>query len=131
MKSKIEGLCLEEKKESEEKILTFTEVRDILKEREATEVELGYIQRKTLDYVLKFTKLSNEDTQKLLNILTGDKFNIKKKLAVQIVNLQYKFPETIEEIDLIFDKSDEVLTEEKKIELLEVLKEYKELAEMK
>ena len=122
---------MSEKKENEEKQLTFTEVRDLLKEREAEEVELGYIQRKALDYVSKFTTLSNDDTQKLLNILTGDKFNIRRKLAIQIVNLQYQFPETIDEIDLIFDKSDTILTEEKKIELLELLKEYKELAEMK
>ena len=122
---------MDEKKEYEEKMLTFTEVRDILKEREAEEVELGYIQRKTLDYVSKFTSLSNEDTQKLLEILTSERFNINRRLAIQIVNLQYQFPEKEDEIDLIFDKSDTILSEEKKIELLELLKEYKELAEMK
>ncbi|MHA1786149.1 MAG: hypothetical protein ACTSVY_06350 [Candidatus Helarchaeota archaeon] len=120
-----------EKKEEKEKLLTFTEVREILKEREAEEIELGYIQRKTLDYVTKFTTLSNEDSKRLLETLTGDKFNIEEKIAVQIVNLQYRFPETIEELDLIFDKSDVSLTEELKLDLLSILKEYKEMAEMK
>ena len=122
---------MDEKKEHEEKMLTFTEVRDILKEREAEEVELGYIQRKALDYVSKFTTLSNEDTQKLLEILTSERFKINRRLAIQIINLQYQFPETEDEIDLIFDKSDTILSQEKKIELIELLKEYKELAEMK
>ena len=122
---------MEDKKDYEEKQLTFTEVRDILKEREAEEVELGYIQRKALDYVSKFTTLSDDDTQKLLNILTSDKFDISRKIAIQLVNLQYQFPETIEELDLIFDKTDIIMNEEKKLELLELLKEYKELAEMK
>ncbi len=119
-----------EEKESKEKLLTITEVKEILKEREEAGIELGYVQTKAYDYVRKFSILSNEDTKKLLNILI-DKFNIEEKIAVQIVNLQYQFPETVEEIDLIFDKSDTRLDETQKMNLIELLKEYKEIGQMK
>ena len=119
-----------EKKKFEEKLLTISEVKEILKEREESGIELGYVQRKTYDYVLKFTTLSVEDSKRLFNTLI-EKFNIEEKIAVQIVNLQYQFPETIDEIDLIFDKADSKLDEAQKEELLNLLKEYKELIEMK
>lgn len=119
-----------EEKESEEKLLTITEVRDILKEREESGIELGYVQTKAYDYVRKFSTLSNEDTKKLKEILTS-KFNIEDKIATQIVNLQYQFPETVEEIDLIFDKSDMRLDEAQKLDLIDLLKEYQEIGKMK
>ena len=119
-----------EEKESEERLLTITEVKEILKEREEAGIELGYVQTKAYDYVRKFSILSNEDTKKLLDILKS-KYNIEDKLATQIVNLQYQFPETVEEIDLMFDKSDMRLDEAQKLDLIELLKEYTEIAKMK
>jgi len=119
-----------EEKESEERLLTITEVKEILKEREESGIELGYVQMKAYDYVRKFSSLSNEDTKKLLEILM-EKFNIEVKLATQIVNLQYQFPETVEEIDLLFDKSDTRLDETQKLDLIDLLKEYQEIGKMK
>ena len=116
-----------EKKIVEERNLTLAEVKDILKDREETEVELSYVQRITLDYINKFSRFNSEESRQFVNELVS-KFEIDENYAIQIVNLS-KLPETVEELDLIFDKADKRPDEKQKLEILELINTYKSRSE--
>ncbi|MHA1506879.1 MAG: RNA polymerase Rpb4 family protein [Candidatus Asgardarchaeia archaeon] len=77
------------------KYLTLPEVKEIL-ERLSKERELDYTQRITLDYVLKFSKISKEKTVELLKKIM--ELGIEEELAYQIVNIM---PKTLEELSTI------------------------------
>ncbi|MFX0133795.1 MAG: RNA polymerase Rpb4 family protein [Candidatus Hodarchaeota archaeon] len=112
-----------EKKITEEKNLTLAEVKEILKAREEKDIELSYVQRITLDYINKFSRFDTEESRQFVNDLTS-KFGIKEKYAIQIVNLSH-LPETEAELDLIFDKADQQLSDEQKKEIIQLINEYK------
>ncbi|MFX1451919.1 MAG: RNA polymerase Rpb4 family protein [Promethearchaeota archaeon] len=112
-----------EKKIVEEKNLTLGEVKEILKAREEKDTELSYVQRITLDYINKFSRFEAEESRQFVNDLIS-KFGIEEKYAIQIINLSH-LPETEAELDLIFDKADQTLSEEQKKEIIQIINEYK------
>ena len=116
-----------EKKIIEEKNLTLAEVKDILLEREEKEEELSYVQRITLDYINKFSSFNSEESRAFVNDLIS-KFEIEENYAIQIVNLS-KLPETPEELDLIFDRTEKKPTEEQKTQIIQLINEYKSRSE--
>jgi DNA-directed RNA polymerase subunit F len=81
-----------EKKELEEKKLTLPQVKKLLEA--LGEENLDQFQRRTLDYVAKFSKVDSETAEKLLEKLVVV-FDLEEDEAVQIVNCM---PETIEEL---------------------------------
>jgi len=81
-----------EKRELEEKKLTLPQVKKLLES--LGEENLDQFQRRTLDYVAKFSKVDSETAEKLLEKLLAV-FDLEEGEAVQIVNCM---PETVEEL---------------------------------
>ncbi|MFX1521502.1 MAG: RNA polymerase Rpb4 family protein [Promethearchaeota archaeon] len=73
------------KKIMDEQLLTLPEVKEILTER-GENSELGYIQRVTLDYTMKFAATDREKARKLVNELVSKFDFMDENMAVQIVN---------------------------------------------
>lgn len=104
-------------KELERRKLTLPEVKKILEER-AAEGPLNDIQRRTLEYASRFSKVSYEDALALRKEL--EKLNIEEPYIVQIINIM---PETIEELRTIFYKKYPETELLRKI--LEILNKYR------
>ena len=63
----------------------------------AKEEELGEFQRRTLDYAIKFSKIPAPKAEKLVKEL-GEKFQLERKDAIQVVNTMPRFPEELRAI---------------------------------
>jgi len=74
---------------------TTAEAKKVLEK--AKEEELGEFQRRTLDYAIKFSKISPQKAEKLVKEL-GEKFQLERKDAIQIANVM---PRYIEELRTI------------------------------
>lgn len=86
------------------------------------EAELGEFQKRTLEYTRKFSKISPERSNELLEELVK-KFQLEESIAVQIVNA---FPETIEEIRSIVAVKGRIVTNDELVNILELIKKFKE-----
>jgi DNA-directed RNA polymerase subunit F len=81
-----------EKRELSEKRLTLPQVKKVLDE--IGEENLDQFQRRTLDYVNKFSKVDAKKAEKLLEKLVKE-FDLNEAEAVQVVNCM---PETVDEL---------------------------------
>ncbi len=81
-----------EKRELSEKRLTLPQVKKVLDE--IGEENLDQFQRRTLDYVNKFSKVDAKKAEKLLEKLVKE-FDLDEAEAVQVVNCM---PETVDEL---------------------------------
>jgi DNA-directed RNA polymerase subunit F len=81
-----------EKKELSENRLTLPQVKKALEE--IGEENLDQFQRRTLDYVNKFSKVDAKTAEKLLEKLVKE-FDIDEAEAIQVVNCM---PETVDEL---------------------------------
>jgi DNA-directed RNA polymerase subunit F len=81
-----------EKRELSEKRLTLPQVKKVLEE--IGEENLDQFQRRTLDYVNKFSKVDAKTAEKLLGKLVKE-FDLDEAEAVQVVNCM---PETVDEL---------------------------------
>lgn len=100
-----------ENQESNEKKLTLPRVKSVL--QEIGEENLDQFQRRTLDYVNKFTKVDAKVAEKLLEKLINE-FGIEESEAVQVVNCM---PETVDELR-IFLASGRKIIETAKLEAI-------------
>lgn len=100
-----------ENQESNEKKLTLPQVKSVL--QEIGEENLDQFQRRTLDYVNKFTKVDDKVAEKLLEKLINE-FGIEESEAVQVVNCM---PETVDELR-IFLASGRKIIETAKLEAI-------------
>ncbi|MCW3992848.1 MAG: RNA polymerase Rpb4 [Candidatus Bathyarchaeota archaeon] len=75
----------------EKKEITVAEAKRLLEERAE---ELDPLQRRVLDYTIRFSRLSAEDATKLVEELTGGDM-LENELAVQIAN---SMPGSVEEV---------------------------------
>jgi DNA-directed RNA polymerase subunit F len=80
------------KKAASEKLLTLSQVKKLLES--IGEEELDQFQRRTLDYVSKFSRVNAGAAEKLVEKLMGE-FGLEEEEAVQIVNCM---PKSIEEL---------------------------------
>lgn len=85
-----------------EEVLSLPQVKKLL-ERRFGEGEPNYLQKITYDYVTKFSKLSPEKAEELMNKLKAE--GISPEVAAQIVNVM---PRTMDELRTL-------LTTEKKL----------------
>ncbi len=83
------------------------------------EYELSYEQNLTLDHVTKFSRLSLEDSEKLIEELEEI---VKKKLAIRITDLM---PEDLSDLRLIFAKERVPIKKEDMENILEILDKYR------
>ena len=80
------------KREVSESRLTLPQVKKVLES--VGEENLDQFQRRTLDYVTKFSKADPEKAEEILQILVKE-YEIEEAEAVQIVNCM---PETVDEL---------------------------------
>jgi DNA-directed RNA polymerase subunit F len=100
--------------ELSEKCLTLSQVKKTLET--IGEENLDQFQRRTLDYVNKFTKIGPDKAEELVEILIKD-FEFDEAEAVQIVNC---VPETVDELR-IFLAGGRKIIESKKLEKIVAL----------
>ena len=81
-----------EKRELSENRLTLPQVKKVLEE--IGEENLDQFQRRTLDYVNKFSKVDAKTAEKLLEKLVKE-FDLDEAEAIQVVNCM---PETVDEL---------------------------------
>lgn len=87
------------KKILEKEALSIPELDKALKHlKEVDESSLNPVQRRTLEYILKFSKIDSEKAALLKQRLI-DELGITEEEAVQIINLM---PKTIDEVKEIF-----------------------------
>ena len=100
-----------ENQESSEKRLTLPQVKSVLEE--IGEENLDQFQRRTLDYVNKFSKVDAKVAGKLLEKLMKE-FDLEEAEAVQVVNCM---PETVDELR-VFLASGRKIIETAKLEAI-------------
>lgn len=107
-----------------EELLTLAEVKEILlqiaEEREKGGKELRYEQKRALEHVKTFVKLTAKDAKKMVEeLLKLEK--MKPSIAIQISNI---LPVTKDEVRSIYAKERFTLTEEDLEKILDIVKKY-------
>jgi DNA-directed RNA polymerase subunit F len=99
---------------------TTAEARKTLEK--AKEEELGEFQRRTLDYTAKFAKVSPQKAEKLVREL-GEKFQLDRKDAIQIVNTM---PRYVEELRTILTVKGRIVGGTQLEDMLKLVNGYRE-----
>jgi DNA-directed RNA polymerase subunit F len=102
-----------------EQILTVAQVKKILES--LGEERLDQLQRRSLDYASKFSRIDPEDAELLVNNLM-EKFELEKEEAVQLVNCM---PESIEEIRVFLAGGRKIVETSKLQGILNLLDQYR------
>jgi DNA-directed RNA polymerase subunit F len=100
-----------ENQESNEKRLTLPQVKSVLEE--IGEENLDQFQRRTLDYVNKFSRVDAKGAEELVEKLMKE-FDLEEAEAVQVVNCM---PETVDELR-VFLASGRKIIETSKLEAI-------------
>ncbi len=100
-----------------EKIITNTEAKEILEERKK-EIELGYEQKNSLDYLKKYDKLTLKKAEKMIEELK----KIPKLREKQIISIANILPEDLDDLRLVMEREYTTLTEDEKTLILEIIK---------
>lgn len=101
----------------EERLLTLPEVKKILESMD--ESLLDQFQRRTLNYLFKFSKMEPKNAVKVVKKLV-EKFDVTPEEAVQIVNCM---PKTVEELRIFLAGGRKIIETEKLEEMLRLLNE--------
>ncbi|MFX0068332.1 MAG: hypothetical protein ACFFA1_02720 [Promethearchaeota archaeon] len=99
--------------------MTLAEVKRLLQKR-GEEDELNYVQRITLDYATKVTKLTSRDSKKLLKLLTS--LGVSTNVSIQIIN---SMPTTKDELRVFMSQKSNLPSEEEIKKILSKIKEFK------
>ena len=102
----------------QEKIVTNAEAQEIL--GKVKEEELGEFQRRTLDYARKFSKITPDKADKLVEELSS-KLQLDRNDAIQIVN---SLPKTIEELRAVLTVKGRFVSTDQPNGILEIMKRY-------
>ncbi len=106
-------------KSSKEKILTVAQVKKMLES--LGEDKLDQLQRRSLDYAFKFSRIDPEKAEILVRNLM-DTFELEKEEAVQLANCM---PESIEEIRVFLAGGRKIVETSKLQRILSLLDEYR------
>ncbi len=109
------------KREVSESKLTLPQVKQTLES--IGEENLDQFQRRTLDYVSKFTKVSSEDTAFLLEKLMKE-YSLEEDEAVQIINCM---PETVDELRVFLAGGRKIIETQKLSAIVSLLNEKRTL----
>ncbi|MGB9713484.1 MAG: RNA polymerase Rpb4 [Candidatus Bathyarchaeales archaeon] len=109
------------KKAISEKNLTLPEVKKILES--LGEENLDQFQRRTYDYVSKFSKVEAEDAIKLVGALVSE-FGLEEEEAIQIVNCM---PESVEELRVFLAGGRKIIETSKLEAIVKLLNEHRKL----
>jgi len=97
-----------------ETIITDTKAKEILKDRKK-EVEFGYEQKNSYDYLKKFDKLTPKKVEELTEKLKEVK-KLRERQTIAIVNI---LPKDKDDLRLVLEKDYNLLTEDEKNFILE------------
>jgi DNA-directed RNA polymerase subunit F len=109
------------KREVSENRLTLPQVKKVLET--IGEENLDQFQRRTLDYVNKFSKADPEKAEELLQKLTKE-YEIDEAEAVQIINCM---PETVDELRVFLAGGRKIIETAKLKTIVELLSENRTL----
>ena len=104
------------KRESESR-LTLPQVKKVLDS--IGEENLDQFQRRTLDYVSKFSKVTPEKAEELLQKLVKE-YELDEAEAVQILNC---LPETVDELRVFLSGGKKIIETQKLSQIVELLNE--------
>jgi DNA-directed RNA polymerase subunit F len=102
-----------------ETILTLPQVKKLLES--IGEENLDQFQRRTLDYVNRFSKVTPDKAEELLSILVKD-YELAEDEAVQIVNCM---PETVAELHVFLAGGRKIIETQKLEKIVALLGENK------
>jgi len=102
-----------------ETLITNTEAKRILTERKK-EIELGYEQKNSLDYLKKYDRLTEKSAKEFMEKL----LEIKKLRERQIIAIMSILPKDTDDLRLILEKDYNPLTEDEKNLILENVKKF-------
>jgi len=105
------------KREVSENRLTLPQVKKLLET--IGEENLDQFQRRTLDYVNKFSKADPEKAEELLQVLIK-KYEIDEAEAIQIINCM---PETVDELRVFLAGGRKIIETSKLQSIVELLNE--------
>ncbi len=104
---------------SKEQILTVAQVKKMLES--LGEEKLDQLQRRSLDYASKFSRIDSEKAEILAKNLM-EKFELEKEEAVQLVN---SMPESIEEVRVFLAGGRKIVETSKLQGILSLLDHYR------
>lgn len=108
-------------KSEKEKLLTLPQVKKLLES--LGEENLDQFQRRTLDYVSKFSKVDAEAAKELVRKLV-EEFELEEEEAVQIVNCM---PQSIEELRVFLAGGRKIIEASKLKAIVNLLDEHRRL----
>ena len=108
-------------KNTTEERLSLPQVKKIMES--IGEENLDQLQRRTFDYLSKFSKLEAEDAEKLVKKLVGE-FGLDELEAVQVVNC---VPKTIEELRVFLAGGRKIVETSKLEAIVTLLNEHRKL----
>lgn len=97
------------KKVFEERVITSSEAKALLKDSMKNDEEPLYEKKITLEHLTKFAKLKPKEARKLVEELTKSNEKIREDIAVKIVDLM---PKDENDVRAIFAKERYALTKE-------------------
>ena len=109
------------KREISESRLTLPQVKKVLES--VGEENLDQLQRRTLDYVNKFSKVDPEKAEELLQTLVKE-YEIDEAEAIQIINC---LPETVDELRVFLAGGRKIIETSKLHQIVELLNENRTL----
>ncbi len=108
-------------KSEKERLLTLPQVKKLLES--LGEENLDQFQRRTLDYVSKFSKVDAETAEKLIGKLV-EEFGLEEEEAIQIVNCM---PQSIEELRVFLAGGRKIIETSKLEAIVKLLNEHRKL----
>jgi len=105
------------KKILNEETIALERVKELLLERDEEDAPLNYIQRVTLDYAFRFSKDIPKSELLIEKLLA---FHIPREEIIQLVTVN---PEELDDLVLVLS---DIMSDEKKKEILQVVLDHKE-----
>jgi len=102
-----------------ETLITNTEAKEILKDRKK-EIEFGYEQKNSYDYLKKYDKLTQKKVEQLVEKLK----EVKKLRERQIIAIVNVLPTDKDDLRLLLEKDYNLLTDEEKNFILENVNKF-------
>ena len=94
--------------------ITISQAKGLM---EKNDTELGGLQKRTYDYIAKFSKLKTNKIKKLVKELVT-KFDLSKKEAIQVINCA---PSSVEELRAILSVKGKVLLKDRLEAMVELI----------
>jgi len=101
-----------------ENLITNTEAKEILKERDK-EIELGYDQKNSLEYLKKYDKLKKKSVKKIKEELEKVS-RLRERDIIKLINI---LPEDLDDLRLVMKKKYTMLEDDEKKLILKTIKD--------